>query len=307
MKFILSDSTHANSYGFRTDLGGMNLERFRSNPVMLFSHDDNRVIGRWENVAIEEGRLVADAVFDTDDADAAQIAGKVERGFLKGCSIGMIVDELREIDGVVVATKTELLEASICAVPADANAIALYDQNRRRLSADDINKILLSFNHNLNSMSEQKPTAEQLQQKVDELTTANETLTIQLEAGKTDLANANTRIAELEAQVAEAKKAEVAAYLSAAVKDGKIEQAEVEHFSRLAESGFDEVKAILDARSVKPQTRLAEVAAQRGTDEDAAREYDRRDREGSLLSLKRENPARFAELFKARFGVDYQG
>lgn len=310
MRFILSDSTHANSYGFRTSLEGMSLDRFRNNPVMLYAHDDEKVIGRWENTRIEDGKLTADAVFDIDDPEAAQVAGKVERGFLKGCSIGMIVSEMREMDGEVVATVSELLEASICAVPADANAIALYDQNRRRLSADDVKKMLLKFDLNHNKMEKQNQQAEQL--KIDELTqanqglaAANESLTAELETAKATIADREGHIEKLEAQIAQMEQERIESYLKAAAADGRIEQSEIEHFTKLAEADFDAVKAILDSRSNKPQTRLAAITAGAKAEVSAA-VWDKMDRENRLLDLKRTDEERFRELYRAKFGTEYQ-
>ena len=311
MRFTLSDSNHANSYGFRTDLGGMSLDRFRRNPVMLYAHDDEKVIGRWENISLEDGQLTADAVFDLDDEQAAAIAGKVERGFLKGCSIGMIVSEMREIGGEVVATISELLEASVCAVPADANAIALYDQNRRRLSDGDIKKMLLNFDLNQNKMEKQNQQAEQL--KIDELTqanqglaAANESLTAELETVKATLADREGHIEKLEAQVAQMEHERIDAYLKAAAADGRIEPTEVDHYAKLAEADFDTVKSILDGRTAKPQTRLAAVTP--GTKaEISAAVWDKMDREGKLAELKATDRARFEELYKAKFGAEYKG
>ena len=309
MRFILSDSTHANSYGFRTSLEGLDLTRFRSNPVMLYAHDDEKVIGRWENIGLEDGQLTADAVFDTDDADAAKIAGKVERGFLKGCSIGMIVNEMHEVGGEVVATVSELLEASICAVPADANAIALYDRNRRRLSDGDIRKMLLKFDlNNVQTMDKQnqqaeQPKIEELTQANQTLTTANETLTIQLETERKNVADRDKRIADLEAQVAQMEHERIESYLKAAAESGRIEQSEIEHYMKLAEADFDAVKAILDARSNKPQTRLSAVTDGAKAEISAA-VWDKMDREGKLAELKATDRARFDELYKAKFGTD---
>ena len=146
--FVLCDSRSVNSYGFRIDVDGIDTARFEANPVMLDSHDPERLIGRWENIRKEDGRLLADAVFDLDDEAAKKVAGRVERGFLKGCSVGVIIRELADVDGTAMATRTELMEASLCAIPADAGAVALYDENRRKLNYEDI-KHQLKFNINM--------------------------------------------------------------------------------------------------------------------------------------------------------------
>ena len=86
-KFILNDETKVNQYGFRVKNLGLRLGRFLDNPVVLDNHGNEAVIGRWENIQIEGNLLTAEAVFDDKDENAKTIAGKVERGFIKGASI----------------------------------------------------------------------------------------------------------------------------------------------------------------------------------------------------------------------------
>lgn len=91
--FKLSDES-VNSHGFRVLTAGIDLSRFNTNPVMCYNHDTYSLpIGRWEHLRIEGDSLLADAVFDTSDPEAAKIARKVEEGFLKGCSISIYVKQ----------------------------------------------------------------------------------------------------------------------------------------------------------------------------------------------------------------------
>ncbi len=77
--FTLHDES-VNTYGFRMLTSGCNLEEFKKNPVMLLNHDDwSMPIGRWENIRIEGGRILADAVFDEDDPRAAEVMRKLTR------------------------------------------------------------------------------------------------------------------------------------------------------------------------------------------------------------------------------------
>lgn len=70
MRFICSDET-LNSYGFYVLTAGIDMRKFLQNPIMLWNHsrsygskNDVLPIGRWENLKVEGGRLMADAVFD---------------------------------------------------------------------------------------------------------------------------------------------------------------------------------------------------------------------------------------------------
>lgn len=143
--FILNDESVKNSYGFTTLNAGVGLERFRANPVILSNHDNNTasVIGRWENIRVEGTQLKADAVFDTEDEAANAIAGKVERDFLKGCSMGLNFDWdnlQKDVDsGEWELKKCELMEASIVAIPSNANAVKLYAPTGELVKTEEIN------------------------------------------------------------------------------------------------------------------------------------------------------------------------
>ncbi len=287
MRFILCDGNNINSYGFRTNLNGLNLERFNSNPVMLFSHDSEKVIGRWEDIKIEDGKLTAEAVFDEEDEDGKKIAGKVKRGFLKGCSIGMYV-EYMDVDenGVVTALKAELLEASICAIPSDANAIVLYDKNRKRLSIDEVKQMCLSINHKNSIMTEQE--IKQLQASVSEK--------------DTKIAELQKENTELKSQIATAKKNEVESFLAAKIAEGKIDESEKEGFAKLAVNDFETVKSIVDGRKPKQTLSLASLQSSgkqntSGRDNWNYIQWMKEDPEG-LARLKAENPSEFERLQK---------
>lgn len=276
--FILCDGNRVNSYGFRTDLAGLDLERFKSNPVMLYAHDSSDVIGRWENIRVEDNQLKADAVFDTDDEQGKRIAGKVERGFLKGCSMGIHVKELHEVDNVPVATRSELMEASVCPIPSDAGAVILYDENRKELTFEEVR---LQFNNQLKPIEMNK----------------NEETNVQTPAADPK----DAEIASLKAQLAESKKREVDSFLTAAVQSGKITTEEKEGFAKLAANDFETVQSLINSRPAKASASLKELQAQTATAAPAGREnwtyleWMKKDPEG-LKRMKTENPTEFERL-----------
>lgn len=276
--FVLCDGNRVNSYGFRTDLAGLDLERFKSNPVMLYAHDPSDVIGRWENIRVEDNQLKADAVFDTDDEQGKRIAGKVERGFLKGCSMGIHVKELHEVDNVPVATRSELMEASVCPIPSDAGAVRLYDENRKELTFEEVR---LQFNNQLNPIEMDK----------------KEETNVQTPA----VDPKDAEIASLKAQLAESKKREVDSFLTAAVQSGKITTEEKEGFAKLAANDFETVQSLINSRPAKASTTLKELQAQTATAAPAGREnwtyleWMKKDPEG-LKRMKTENPTEFERL-----------
>lgn len=136
--FILNDETKVNQKGFRILNSGLDLERFKSNPVILDSHnnDTKGVIGRWENIKIEGHLLTAEPVFDTNSEQGKKIAEQVKNGFLKGCSLG--IDPISKDNFVVndsgelILSKGDIYEASIVAIPNNANAlIRLYSSDAK--------------------------------------------------------------------------------------------------------------------------------------------------------------------------------
>lgn len=285
--FVLCDSSSINSQGFRIPLEGMNLDRFRVNPVMLYQHDKYSVIGKWENIRIEDGKLLADAKFDSEDELARQVEGKVERGFLKGCSVGIIINDMKLVGEVYEATATELTEASICSVPSDAGAVRLMDADRNPI---DFKTVKLSFEQSLNINKMEKEQT----QKVAEL--------------EATITEKDKRIAELEAAEAERTRNEREAYLAGKVNDGIITETEKPHFAKLAEQDFDSVKAILDTRPAQKQTSLSAMAHEARKDTATADrtnwsylEWAKKDPEG-LRKMKIESPKEFERLATAYAG-----
>lgn len=153
IKFILNDETKVNQYGFRVKNAGLRLERFRANPVILDSHREGNeaVIGRWVNIQIDGSLLTAEAEFDELDPNAQIISSKVARGFLKGASLGLDPFNMNNFvyapDGIYDLVEAEVLEASIVAIPNNANALVkLYassEDRLRELQEKEVNSILL--------------------------------------------------------------------------------------------------------------------------------------------------------------------
>ena len=151
-KFILNDETKVNQFGFRVSNAGLDLDRFRANPVILDNHSNSNlsVIGRWENIQIEGNLLTAEAVFDDGDTYAKEIGRKVSEGFIKGSSLGLNPYSMSNFviapDDTYDLVKSEVLEASIVPIPNNANAIKLYaatEDSMQELQEQEVSEILL--------------------------------------------------------------------------------------------------------------------------------------------------------------------
>lgn len=148
--FVLSDGRIVNSYGFRINTQGINLTRFLANPVMLEDHIGGigGVLGNWQNVKIDGALLMADSNFDDGDDTAVKAKGKVDRGFVKGASVGILYnpdDMVMQPDGNWELTKCEMLEASITPLPSNAGALKLFVSKDGKLHQQTLEEVKLSL------------------------------------------------------------------------------------------------------------------------------------------------------------------
>ncbi len=129
-KFVVSDET-LNSQGFIVKTAGINISKFKQNPIMLYMHDRGQVIGRWDNIKVENNRLVADAVFDEGIELGAKIKHQVEERFLRCASIGIEEVKYETINGIQTVLECNLFEISIVDISANQNAVRLYAKGRK--------------------------------------------------------------------------------------------------------------------------------------------------------------------------------
>jgi HK97 family phage prohead protease len=272
----------------------MDIERFRGNPVMLFNHCSGEVIGRWTNIRREDNRLLADAEFDADDPLGKEVARKVEKGFLKGCSAGLLVRRMTDTDEGLVATATELMEASIVAVPSDAGAVALYDENRRPVTLE-----ALKLNFHLNSHKSRI-----MDQKIE--LTAGTLTVLGLGAGATAVqieqavSGMSAKVASLEAKVSAFEKEKVIALVGRAIAEKKIGADERDTYVSLAEKDFSGVERIL--AKMQGVTPVAGALNARGAAAKyEGRTWDELDRAGLLAALKAEAPELYRTKYEEKF------
>ena len=114
------------------DFGGLSTEGYLRNPVVMWAHDisgrsesGGLPIGRTRELTRDgAGRLVADFEFLSEDAFAQRVKNAWDKGFLRAASISwMPVEGGPSEGGQWRDTKSDLLEWSIVAVPADPDAL----------------------------------------------------------------------------------------------------------------------------------------------------------------------------------------
>lgn len=268
IKFILNDETKKNQYGFRVRNSGLQLARFESNPVMLDSHNTKKVIGRWEEIQIEGHLLTAVAVFDMDDPESAIIAGKVEREFIKGASLGLdpytMNNFVQGFDDTYDLVESEILEASIVSIPNNANAISVKlfantEDSIKEFTEQEVSAILLmasdfkNFNfHNpmkkitltLSAISALGLPGNTLEHDEN---LVNEKI-VKLHA---DLETANTKIKGFEELEADKKAKLSATTVDADIKAGKIDATKKEDYIKLHAQFPDLYKSTVTDAPVK--------------------------------------------------------
>ena len=124
------------------DLQGLSVENYLKNPVVMWAHDGvgrspsgGLPIGRTTRLTkTDEGQLVADFEFLEEDAFAQRVKNAWDSGFLRAASISWLpLESVPTKDGLWRDTRSELLEWSIVAVPADPDA--LRESHRLALDA----------------------------------------------------------------------------------------------------------------------------------------------------------------------------
>ena len=270
-RFILNDQNKQNSYGFTVVTEGISLDRFEQNAVMLDGHynSNSAVIGKWINIKKENGLLTAEASFDMEDEKAKTIAGKVERGFIKGASMGLSFRrENMKVDsfGNLVLTACEIYEASIVAIPSNAKALILkmdgeiLDETQIKelcLSIATNNEPYIKDNHTMKLQLGQLAvlalgfSAQTKELSIDEV----EQAVLSLQKAKED-AEAKLKLSEekvsafLEKEKAQ-KQVLVTQLVEDALKQGKITADKKATFLQLANDNYELAKSTLDAIPAK--------------------------------------------------------
>ena len=315
--FVLSDES-INTYGFRCLTSGGDLKQFKRNPVMYYNHDEwSMPIGRWENIRVEDGKVLADPVFDMEDERAAEVAGKVERGFLRMASSGLRVFSKSDDPKVMLAgqtlptvTKWQMREASIVGIGSNHNAIRLYDEKGGIISENEIMKLFdKPILNNKSKMNEliyklldlpKEATDEQLQDSIQKL--IDDKAAVELE-NKTLKDDAALRAESEKKQ----RKAEAITLVDAAVKDGRLNADGRAGFLSFFDNDFEKAKETLTAipKRVSVKTEIEKNEKKDNTElaDLMKMSWAELDKGNKLVTLKDKYPDVFAEIFEKEFGT----
>jgi len=147
-EFVMSDGS-IDRMGDVVEPAGWQLDRLKSDPLVLFNHDRNQIVGKWTDVRVKGGQLVGRIQWATSDKwpMAHYIRDLVREGILRTVSVGFrpvekqpLTKEANKDFGPFRFTKSELLECSLVSVPANPNALAVARDLPRDLLAEVFSK-----------------------------------------------------------------------------------------------------------------------------------------------------------------------
>ena len=128
-RMVLSDES-LNGRGFRVLTGGIRLDRYAKNPVLLWMHRRGEVMGVVEDLRVEAGKLTGMPKFDCLTEQSRLLKAQYEAGSVRACSMGIdiyrVETELKP-DGEErpIVTDCELYEVSMVDVPENENSVQL--------------------------------------------------------------------------------------------------------------------------------------------------------------------------------------
>lgn len=316
--FVLLDGT-ITTYGFRVLPEGVDLSQFKVNAPMYYNHETSELpIGTWENVRLEDGKILADAHFDFNDVreKAQEIFRKVEEGVIKMVSAGLRPlefsdDAIYKLEGqkLPTVTKSFMREASIAAIGAIHNALRLYDNEDKEINLTDEIK-LADFIKPINTdkkMNEELLKLLNLSDKADENAVLVAVKTLNQKAidlqEKLDLKDKADK---------EANKAKAIELVDAAIKDGKINadaegktrQSYLDLFDENFERGRNILAGLPARQSVAGQIANAEQGSKTELADLLAMPWDELDKSGKLITLKDKYVDAYKDKYKERFGVE---
>ncbi len=308
MKFVLNDESVKNSHGFYLKNSGGDFTRFNKNPVMLLEHDPKDVIGRWNNLTIEGRQLTAATIFDTDTEKGQRVEGQVNRDFISGASVGIIVkkaeyrhNEALQIDDVWV-TEWELLEASIVSIPSNPAALRVkvyaddstpVEEAQLAAHLDNIVKLSIS-----NSMKLTNEALTALDLPPSATLSEVSAKVVALAARAVEL---STQIDSLKAEQAKQVKDRAEALALSALVEGKIVATGKEDLIALATNNYQAAQSVLSAIPAR-QTygdKVVPVSMSIGSDRDNWNYHDwKNNAPRELEQLRADRPAEYAEILK---------
>lgn len=307
MDIIINDESVTNDRGWRLSNKGCDLTRYYANPIVLYQHDTERIIGKANNLRIEGSLLIASIEFDTEDPLGKEVQRKAEKGFLRGVSPGFYIDEMEWGDEFALVSSWELLEISLVSIPSNRGAVKLYSRDGVPLDAESEAQHIEQLKAKTDTMSKTNQPNPTPSDAVTLSAEALQALALSTTATSAELSSAivalSAECTQLKQKLQAQEDAERDALITAAVQDGRIKEADRDTYKKLYASDKELCKSVL--ASMTPATSLSAQVHQssKGSSHYETLSWDELDKRNMLASLKRDNPELFTKKYKERFGT----
>ncbi|MGL5234053.1 MAG: HK97 family phage prohead protease [Empedobacter falsenii] len=220
---FIVNTENVNEYGYRILTDGIDIEQYNKNPIVLYGHrraydDPGKVVGRAQ-LRKEKNILYADVEFDLESEFSKEVAGKVERGFIRMSSLYADILEtsldpeyLLPNQTLETVTKCKMIELSIVDVGGNDEALKLS----RNGSPIKLRKVINEINHTIMSLKT-IALALSMSATADENSVLNGVIQL-----KSDKDAAEARATKAENELKEIKDSEAESIIAEAVELGLI-------------------------------------------------------------------------------------
>lgn len=326
--FVLIDESVLTN-GMRVLVAGIDTSQFEKNPVMFYYHADYTLpIGRWTNIRKENGQLLADAEFDMTDEDkeVKRVIKKVEQGYIKMASAGLVDLELSDDRAYQIAGQTgytvirsRIRESSIVPIGRNHNAMTfrLYDADGKELNpAKPADALLLADfllpKTNINNMSKTYLKFLNLGDDASDemISAAVEKLQGDKEAAVAAANSVQGKLDALELADKKSKRDAFASEVDAAIKAGQIQEVAdgsvKTSFLNLFDSNPEAARTTLGALPKAAKLKELNLGDNDLSEykELEAMDYSAMDKSGKALLCHDKFPELYKEKYKAKFGVE---
>jgi len=268
---VTISTSKLNRKGFRLLSSGGDVEQYKKNPILLWMHirpwrgsnDDVLPIGTLKNLQLDGDAWVGELEFDMDDAFAARIAHKWDKGIYNMVSPGvtpLVFSDMPEdiLPGQRYATITQwrLDEVSVVDIGANDDALAVKNHaTGKYVTLSD--EADLSFIPIINPKTNKKPTMEKIAEK----------LGLAKDAGEHEILLAigarESELTALRSSESQARLHAIEHMVDAAVTEKRIDQKQRAHFVKLGtDAGAEMLKTTLAA--MEPTVKPIELIAGHG-------------------------------------------
>lgn len=310
MEVVISTSK-LNSYGSRVITEGVDCEQYKKNPIVLWMHarpygmskNEPLPIGKMTNIRIEGDRLLGNIEFDEKDEFAQKIKNKYDAGILNMVSAGLEVVEMTDREEMLLPgqtrmtiSKSKLMEVSCVDIGANDDSLRLMKNDVIINAVDDI----------IPKLKEKKDNKIKEKNKMKEVL---KVLNLQEDASEEMVVNAIKKLQEdnntMQETMAKEKTERIEAMVENAVKEGKLSKEKKETFVQIGKTSGEKVlKSSLEAlRKVEVPSinNMLNEQKKENEIEMSKQTWDRMDKEGTLIELKRKDRQTYDKLFKVKF------